>query len=84
MDTAKKHQKKIAESTLRMTPAAARVMGGMTYPEAYKLLFGQELKPRLEQLIAEYPNAEPNQLNTELCTYGWSGTFALKELLESI
>ena len=84
MDTFKKHQTEIAKDTLRMTPSGARIMGGMTHEEAYRFIFGAELKPRLIQLIADYPNCEPRQLNTELCAYGWEGTKALTELLNSL
>lgn len=83
-DTAKKHQEKIARATLRMTPEMARIMGGMTFSKAYEFIFHRDLKERLTGLIAEYPDCEPWQLNTELCTFGWSGTKALQELLTRI
>ena len=33
-----KHQLRIAQDTLRMTPAMARVMGGMTHEEAREVI----------------------------------------------
>ena len=68
-DVAYKHQKRIAKDTLKMTPAAARIMGGMTFPEAYKLVFNTDLVERLEELIAEYGDCQ--HLCWELQTYGW-------------
>jgi len=69
MNVAQKHQKAIAYKTLRMTPAGARIMGGMDFETAYYLIFREKLRERLAYLIAEYPN--PSGLNWELNTYGW-------------
>lgn len=33
-----KHQKRIAKNTLRMSDVGARIMGGMTKPEARRIL----------------------------------------------
>lgn len=69
MDTAKKHQMAIARKTLRMTPAGARIMGGMDFPAAYEFVFKTPLRERLDYLVSEYPNH--NGLNWELNAYGW-------------
>ena len=80
IDIAKKHQTKIAKQTLRMTPATAAIMGGMTFEEAYQFIFNTELMPRLEQLVEEHQNS--NTLAWELKTYGWSSPMELLNLLK--
>ena len=65
-----KHQKAIAYKTLRMTPARANIMGGMTFEEAYQIIFRESLRDRLKDLIAEY--GDTNTLSWELWTYGWN------------
>ena len=79
-DVAYKHQKRIAKDTLRMTPAGALIMGGMTFEQAYKFVFNTDLRPRLAQLIAEYGD-RPEWLSWELDTYGWTYP---KDLLDSL
>jgi len=69
MNTAQKHQLAIARKTLRMTPAGARIMGGMDFPSAYEFVFKTPLRERLYYLVSEYPN--PAGINWELNTYGW-------------
>jgi len=70
MDIPQKHQMRIAKQTLRMTPAGARIMGGMDYESAYELVFKTPLRPRLQSLVAEY-GENPEWLSWELVTYGW-------------
>lgn len=65
---AKKHQKRIAYSTLKMTPIGANIMRGMSYEEAYKFIFKTNLKDRLNELIAEYGD---KVIVWELSHYGW-------------
>lgn len=38
MDVFEKHQLAIAKKTLKMTPVMAKIMGGMTYEEAKKIV----------------------------------------------
>ena len=85
MNVAKVHQKKIAEDTLKMSIAGAGIFGGMTHAEAYRIVFKQELKTRLEQLIREYPDStNEHWVSTELDVYGWSNTSDWIELLNSL
>lgn len=79
-DVAKRHRRTIARQTLRMTPAMARIMGGMTFEEAYKCVFNTDLRLRLAQLIEEY-GQNPNHLSWELYTYGWTTPYELLEQL---
>ena len=84
MNVAKKHQLAIAKKTLKMSIVGASIMGGMTHAEAYELIFKAPLKPRLESLIREYPNAHsPTAVNTELDVYGWSTIEDWQELLKA-
>jgi hypothetical protein len=69
LTVAERHQKQIARQTLKMTPAAARIMGGMTYAQAYKIIFGRDLAERAAELLRLYP--EPCDLCFELNKYGW-------------
>ena len=79
IDTAKKHQTKIAKKTLRMTPAMAMIFGGMTFEEAYQFIFNTELIPRLEQLVTEHQDSDT--LIWELRKYGWPSPLELLKLL---
>jgi hypothetical protein len=76
---AEKHQRKIAYSTLKMTPAMANIAGGMTYQEAYKFIFKTDLKTRLQELVDEYGNK--SVYSWELEKYGWDNP---SELLAAI
>ena len=74
---AKNHQKRIAQSTLKMTPAGARIMGGMDYPTAYKLIFSIDLISRIKSLVSEYGDKsslpfEDGGVNWELSRYGYT------------
>jgi hypothetical protein len=86
--TPKQHQKNIAYKTLRMTPAMAKIMGGMSFEEAYEIIFKTPLKPRLLELIAEYGSVKQNKAFPEsssfcweLGVYGWNSPSELLELL---
>ena len=79
IDTAKKHQTKIAKQNLRMTPATAMICDGMTFEEAYQFIFNTELVPRLEQLVEEYQDS--TTLAWELKVYGWNSPLELLNLL---
>ena len=68
-DVAKRHQMKIAKRTLAMTPAGARIMGGMDFETAYQLVYRQDLRERLEGLVREYP--DDTGLCWELEKYGY-------------
>ena len=46
-----KHQKAIAYKTLKMTPQMANIMGGMTFEEAYKIIFRIDLRNRIDEII---------------------------------
>jgi hypothetical protein len=46
MDTAYKHQLKIARDTIKMNPALLGIVGGMTLPEAEAFLAAHEEKMR--------------------------------------
>ena len=77
MQTAEKHQLNIARQTLRMTPAAARIMGGMDYATAYALVFKTPLRARLDSLIADYGDSagksyEDGGVCWELSKYGYT------------
>ena len=80
MDTAKQHQMRIAYKTLKMTPAGARIMGGMDYETAYALVFRTELRPRLESLVIEYGD-NPPWISWELAKYGYTTPKELLDLL---
>ena len=80
IDVAKQHQLKIAKRTLRMTPAGARIMGGMDFETAYMIVFRTSLRDRLDNLVAEYGEA-PEWLSWELGAYGWDNP---KELLDQL
>ena len=71
----------IARKTLKMNPVMARIMGGMDYETAYRLIFKEDLKPRLLSLIEEY-GEKPKWLSWELEVYGWSSPKALLDALE--
>jgi len=79
-DIACKHQKAIAYKTLRMTPAGANIMGGMTFEEAYQFIFKTNLQHRLKDLVAEYGNKDV--YSWELQTYGWNSPAELLNLLK--
>jgi hypothetical protein len=79
MTVPERHQLKIARDTLKMTPIMAKIMGGMDYEMAYRIVFKTELKPRLEQLIRQYGD-NPAWLSWELDVYGWTP----RELLDAI
>ena len=69
-----KHQRKIAYRILRNeTPLMASILGGMSFPEAYELIFHTDLSNRLDQLIKEHGIAcKSNDFAWELSQYGWS------------
>jgi len=75
-DIARKHQKRIAAQTLRMSQQGARIMGGITFAEAYRIVFGLDLSERLRQLRSDYsPETlqlpfERGGINWELDKYG--------------
>lgn len=77
MNVPEKHRRKIAVSTLSMTPAAAKIMGGMTFEEAYEVVYNSSLKARLEQLVEEYGIEPEGFLSWELEKYGWDKPFEL-------
>jgi hypothetical protein len=79
MTTAERHQKNIAYKTLSMTPAGARIMGGMNYEAAYQLIFRTDLKERLSDLVKQYGTGE--LYSWELEKYGWKSP---NELLQSL
>tara|TARA_R110000803_G_scaffold144149_1_gene210058 strand:+ start:806 stop:1060 length:255 start_codon:yes stop_codon:yes gene_type:complete len=81
--TAIAHQKKIARKSLRMTPIACDILGGMTFVEAYKIIFRTDLKPRLESLIKTY-GEKPISLNYELTSYGWKSPSDLLKLITGV
>jgi len=81
MDIPRKHQMNIARKTLKMTPTTARIMGGMDYETAYKLVFNTDLKPRLLSLIETYGET-PKWLSWELEAYGWKTPRELLDALE--
>ena len=69
MNVPQNHQMNIARKTLKMTPAGARVMGGMDYETAYEFVFHTPLRPRLESLVSQYGNTGP--YSWELQRFGW-------------
>ena len=76
-DVAKQHQLKIAKQTLRLTQAGARILGGMSYHEAYFLIYGVTLSERLADLRKNYTIEqltkpfEEGGVNWELDRYGY-------------
>lgn len=70
MDIARQHQLNIARKTMKMTPATARMLGGMTFAEAYELIYHKPLKARLLELIQEYGVSGP-EVTWELSKCGW-------------
>jgi hypothetical protein len=81
MMTAAKHQMAVAKKTLRMTPVAAEVMGGMTFREAYKHVFRTDLDQRIAGLIKTYPYCEDAGFCWELQMYGWHNPRELQRAL---
>lgn len=79
MDIGRKHQLNIARKTLNMTPATARMLGGMTFEQAYELVYHKPLKARLLELIREYGVSGPD-VTWELSKCGWKPL----DLLEAI
>lgn len=82
---AQQHQKRIAYRTLAMAPAVARIMGGMSYEEAYALIFGTPLRPRLASLISTYGVAAERDFFDggvcwELGRYKWTPAALLRAL----
>jgi len=71
MDVAQAHQKRIAQQTLKYSLAGARIMGGMSYARAYRIVFGVNLRDRIEALQAEYPDP-PAWFSWELGQYGYT------------
>ena len=74
---ASQHQMKVAMQTLSMTPAGARIMGGMDYPTAYQHVFHTDLRERLESLVSEYgekasKSFEEGGVCWELGKYGYT------------
>ena len=71
---AQKHQRKIALDILRnQTPMMANILGGMTFNEAYKVIFETDLESRLDQLIKEYGiTCKGKKFSWELDVYGWN------------
>ena len=78
-----KNQRKIALDNLQnKTPAMARILGGQTFEESYKLIFNTELIPRLDQLISEYGiSCKAKDFSWELDDYGWN-PIGLREALK--
>ena len=76
-DVAKKHQINIARKTLRMTPLTADILGGMSYEEAYRIIFKTDLHNRLKELIRKYP---AGCYSWELEKYGWTPQSLMDEL----
>ena len=77
----RRHQTKLAQLSLRMSPEAARELGGMNFPEAYKYVFGMDLRERLNELIARYGKGE---VTSELGIYGWETVEQFRDLLKRI
>ena len=67
------NQRKVAVSTLKMPLGIVGIMGKMNHVQAFKIVFGIDLIPRLEQLMSLYPDASPDSVVTELDLYGWAG-----------
>jgi len=64
------HTLKIARQTLKYSIAAARVLGGMSYGRAYRIVFGIGLADRIRDLQARYTPAA--DLSWELGQYGYT------------
>lgn len=75
------HRMKIARKTLKMTPSMALVMGGMTYEEAYQLVFRHDLYARIRHLLSTYGT---RPVEWELEKYGWQPSSLLAELKSSV
>jgi hypothetical protein len=75
-DVARKHQMNIARKTLGMSQVGASIMGGMSFAEAYHLVFKIDLAERIAYLQANYPAETLRQpfasggINWELDKYG--------------
>ena len=69
-----KHQRRIAKDILKnQTPLIANVMGGMSFSEAYKVMFNTDLDDRLDQLIKDYGiSCKGKDFSWELDDYGWN------------
>ena len=78
---AEKHQKRIARDTLKMTPAGADIMGGMTFKEAYEYIFKCDVIERLEGLVNEYGMGYI--FSWELESYGWDNPYELLVLIKA-
>ena len=79
---AERHQRKIAKDILQnQTPLMASVLGGMSFSEAYKVMFNTDLDDRLDQLIKEYGiSCKGKDFTWELDDYGWN-PISLKDAL---
>lgn len=71
--------KTTARKILSMKPAEVRAQGGMTYEEAYEIIFRTNLRQRLQTLVAEYGNTGP--WCWEMNIYGWDNAADLLEAL---
>jgi len=66
----------IARQTLKMSQAGASIMGGMSFAEAYRLVFKLDLDERIAELQANYPAETLRKpfsaggINWELDKYG--------------
>jgi hypothetical protein len=60
----------IARRTLKLSLAASRIMGGMSYAEAYKLVFKKDLGERARELMVAYPD-KPSMFCFELSQHGY-------------
>ena len=80
-----KHQRNIAFDILKnQTPLMASVMGGMSFHEAYKVIFNTDLDDRLDQLINEYGlSCKGKDFSWELDLYGWN-PISLNEALGTL
>ena len=80
-----KHQLAIARKSLKMN-RVGRSMTGLPLAEAYSIVYGRALVPRIKELIREYPDVRaPNFLSWELeAAQGADTTAKLKALLAEI
>ena len=78
MTVPERHQRKVARDTLKLSVAGSRIMGGMSFEDAYELIYNTPLRPRLEQLLAEY--GENGPWSWELEQHGHTPAELLKEI----
>lgn len=81
-EDAVKHQLKIAHSTLKMSDAGASIMGGMSKPEAAKLIVKHKGKEHAKKLLSQSGHSE-EEIKKLLEAWGEEGKIAERKFATS-